>query len=114
MAKINSKQKGKVGEAEVVHILKEHGFEDARRTAQYCGMSGDAADVIGLPGFHLEVKRQERLSIWDWIEQAERDHKEGTIPIVVFRKSRKKWQVCLDFEQFLELIKEMPIGGSHK
>ena len=101
---VNSKKKGKAGELEVAHILQEHGY-DARRTAQFCGNTGDAADVIGLPGFHLEVKRCETTKIWDWIEQAERDHKAGTTPLVVFRKSRKRWQVCLDLESFLKIVK---------
>ena len=105
MGKINSKKKGARGERAIAEILREHGFTDARRSAQYCGNTGDAADVVGLDGFHVEVKFQETTKIWDWIEQAEHDHKENTIPIVVFRKSRKKWQVCMDFETFLDLIK---------
>lgn len=105
MAKINSKQKGKVGEAEVVNILKAHGF-DSHRTQQFCGYQDGDPDVT-MDGFHVEVKRREKSAIWDWIEQAERDHKEGTIPIVVFRKSRKKWQVCLDFERFLDLLNDI-------
>lgn len=99
----NSKQKGKRGELEVAHILQEYGY-GARRTAQFCGNTGDAADVIGLPGFHLEVKRCETTKIWEWIAQAERDHKAGTVPLVVFRKSREQWQVCMNFEDFLKII----------
>lgn len=103
MSKINSKRKGAVGEREVAHILREHGY-DARRTAQYCGNTGDAADVIGLDGFHIEVKRCETTKIWDWIHQAERDHKAEEIPLVVFRKSHEDWQVCLSLESFLKLL----------
>lgn len=108
---MNSKQKGKRGELEVAKILKEHGY-DARRTAQYCGNTGDAADVIGLEGFHIEVKRCETTKIWDWIHQAERDHKAEEIPLVVFRKSHEEWQVCLSLEAFLKLLKQpkQPIG----
>lgn len=104
MSKINSKRKGAVGEREVAHILQEHGY-DARRTAQYCGNTGDAADVIGLDGFHIEVKRCETTKIWDWIHQAERDHKADTVPLVVFRKSHEDWQVCISFNSFLELLR---------
>ena len=105
MSKINSKRKGAVGEREVAHILQEHGY-DARRTAQYCGNTGDAADVIGLDGFHIEVKRCETTKIWDWIHQAERDHKAEEIPLVVFRKSHEEWQVSLSLKSFLELLKQ--------
>lgn len=107
---MNSKQKGKRGELEVARILKDHGF-DARRTAQFCGNTGEAADVIGLEGYHIEVKRCETTKIWEWIQQAERDHKAGTIPLVVFRKNGEKWKVTLDFEEFLEILKtEKPNG----
>ena len=46
---MNSRDKGKRGELELVKLLKASGYE-ARRTAQYCGKSGEAADVVGLPG----------------------------------------------------------------
>ena len=65
----NSKQKGSSGEREVAHILQRHGY-DARRTAQYCGNTGDASDVVGMDGIHLEVKRQEQSMIYPWMAQA--------------------------------------------
>ena len=102
---MNSKQKGKRGELEVAKILRDHGF-DARRTAQFCGNTGDAADVIGLDGFHIEVKRTETTKIWDWFAQAERDHKADTVPLVVFRKNGETWKVALDFEAFLKLLQK--------
>ena len=103
---INSKQKGARSEREVARILREHGIE-SRRTAQYCGNSGDAADVTW-EGFHVEVKHRETTAIWSWLDQANSDAKDGDIPIVVFRKNHEKWQVCMDFEEFLELL------GHHK
>ena len=105
MGKINSKQKGKTAELEIAHILQENGFTDARRTAQYCGNTGDASDVIGLDGYHIEVKHQETLQIDKWWDQATHDaEKSGNIPLLVFRKNRQKWRVCLDFETFLNII----------
>lgn len=98
----NSKQKGKRNELQVVNILKEHGI-DSRRTAQYCGNTGDAADVTW-EGFHVEVKHRETTAIWEWLRQAKSDTKNDDIPIVVFRKNREKWHVCLEFETFLELL----------
>ena len=99
----NSKEKGKRGEREVARILRDHGY-DSHRTAQYCGNTGDAADVVGIPGFHIEVKRCETTKIWDWIHQAENDHKADTVPLVVFRRSHEQWQVALSLEAFLELL----------
>lgn len=59
MAKLNSKQKGARFERILAGIFREYGFSDARRTAQYCGNTGDASDVVGLPGIHVEAKHQE-------------------------------------------------------
>lgn len=52
------REKGKAGERELAALFREYGF-NARRTSQYCGQTGDASDVIGLPGFHVECKRCE-------------------------------------------------------
>ena len=51
---MNSRTKGKRGELEVAHLLKKYGY-DARRGQQFAGINGDA-DVVGLPGIHLEIK----------------------------------------------------------
>ena len=55
---INSKRKGKVGELEVVNLLKEKGLT-ARRTQQFSGKADGTSDVIceELKNFHIEVKR---------------------------------------------------------
>ena len=98
------REKGKRGEREVAQILREHGYADARRTAQYAGVTADSSDVIGLDGFHIEVKRQERANIYEWFAQAKRDAGNDT-PIVVFRRSGDKWMLLIEFEDFLEAIK---------
>ena len=67
---INSIQKGKAGERELAKKLKEYGF-DCRRGQQYSGIEGE--DVVGLDGIHIEVKRVERLNIYDAVDQAKRD-----------------------------------------
>ena len=51
----NSKQKGARGERELSSKLKEYGYS-TRRGQQYCGANGDA-DVVGLNGVHIEVKK---------------------------------------------------------
>lgn len=102
-----SREKGKRGEREIAKILREHGYGDAKRTAQYCGSTGEAADVEGLRGFHLEVKHQETIRLDEWWNQAVHDSTfTGNIPLVVFRKNHQKWRVCMDFETFLEVIKD--------
>ena len=102
-----SRNKGKRGEREVVILLREAGFPAAHRSVQYCGRTGTAADVIGLPGIHIEVKYVEREAVRSWYSQAARDAGaggRGDIPVVFHRKSRAPWLVTLGAEDFLRLL----------
>lgn len=101
----NSKQKGKKGELELVHKLKEYGYK-CRRTNQYCGNTGEADDVVGLDYIHIECKRVEKLNIDDAVEQAKRDAKSQKIPTVFHRKNRKNWLVTMELEQWIKLYNE--------
>lgn len=94
---VNSKQKGKRGELEAAAELRRLSLGDARRTQQFCGTEGDA-DLVGVEGFHLEVKRQETVSLYPWMEQAMSDAKEGQIPMVLLRKSRKPWLAVIPLD----------------
>lgn len=98
---MNSRSKGARGELEIAHILQEYGY-NARRGQQYSGANGDA-DVVGLPGVHIEVKRREQLNIHEAIRQATRDARPGEIPSVWHRKNNKKWLVTVTLEDFMRL-----------
>lgn len=91
---MNSKQKGKRGELEFSRLCRDHGY-DVRRTAQYCGNTGDAADVVGLDGIHVEVKRCEQVRLGDWMDQAVRDAKDGKLPIIAHRKNDCPWMITM-------------------
>ena len=106
---MNSKQKGKRGELEWSAYCRQQGY-DCRRTAQYCGNTGDASDVIGLPGIHQEVKRVEHLNIYESIEQAERDKKDFEIPIVAHRKNRFPWLVTMKADDWFSIYREFEAG----
>ena len=99
-----SRDKGKRGERELANKLKEHGF-NAQRGQQYCGANGDA-DVIGLPGIHIEVKRVERLSLYEALAQSKSDAKPGEMPIVAHRRNNCEWVVILPLEDWIEMYKE--------
>ncbi len=100
----NSKQKGARGERELSSKLKEYGF-NTRRGQQYCGANGDA-DVVGLPGIHIECKRVERLNIYDAMSQAMHDAKEQELPAIFHRKDRCDWLVTLRLDDWMKLYKE--------
>jgi len=106
---MNSNKKGSKGELELSHILNDYGFT-TRRGQQYCGANGDA-DVIGLPGIHIECKRVERLNLEVAMEQAKSDANENEIPAVFHRKNRKSWNVTLSLDDFMKLYQKGESNG---
>ena len=109
---MNSKQKGKRGELELAHKLQDYGY-DARRSQQFAGINGDA-DVVGLPGIHCEVKRVEKLNLYDAMAQSKRDAKENEKPVVFHRKNNSEWLVTLRFDDFMEIYREWECGNAIK
>jgi Holliday junction resolvase len=106
--------KGAVGEREVVNIFKKFGF-NLWRVPNSGGLKRDGnekGDIKGLDGWHLEVKRQETLSLPAWLRQAEEDCPDGDEPLLVFRRSHEPWRVVLSLEKFIELIGGKDDGSS--
>lgn len=99
-----SREKGKRGERMLVRFLRDQGYE-VRRTAQYCGKSGDAADVVGLPGLHIECKFVERLNVLEALRQAIHDAAAGLIPAVFHKRSNAEWLVTLRAEDFMTIYR---------
>lgn len=96
-----SREKGKRGEREIAAILKAHGY-DARRGQQFCGANGDA-DVVGLDGIHIEVKRTEKLKLYEALEQAQSDARDGELPVVMHRKNNHEWVVIQPLEDWIAM-----------
>lgn len=107
---INSKQKGARFERQLASRLREYGYP-ARRTAQYCGNTGDASDVVGLPGLHIEAKACEQMRLYDWMAQAKRDCA-GTerLPAVFHKRNNHEILVTLELPDFMELYREYEVG----
>lgn len=102
----SQREKGKRGEREWAQVCRDNGWSECRRTSQYCGQSGDASDVVGLPGIHQEVKRVERINIQDAMNQAIRDAKLDEMPIVAHRRNRQSsWFVTMEASTFFKLYK---------
>ena len=102
---INSKNKGKRGELAFVHKAGEYGHT-LHRTAQFMGKTGQAGDVEGLDGIHIEVKNVERLNIHEAMEQSIRDctaKGADDIPIVAHKKNRSDWLITLTIDGFFKL-----------
>lgn len=109
---INSKQKGARFERLLASRFREYGY-DARRTAQYCGNTGDAADVIGLPGIHVEAKHAESMRLYEWVSQAKRDALAGggqRLPAVFHKKNHAEILVTMELEAWMNLYREWEAG----
>lgn len=102
-----SRDKGKRGERELAKILREHGY-DAHRGVQYHG-GPQSPDVVGLPGFHIEVKRTNRLALYDALSQSQGDSGDGEVPIVAHRPDGKEWVVIMTLDDFLGMLEGEPL-----
>lgn len=103
-----SRDKGKRFERALASRFREYGY-DARRTAQYCGSSGDAADVCGLPGLHVEAKHVEAMRLYEWMAQAVRDAEaggKGNLPAVFHKKNNADILVTLRLDDFMTIYRE--------
>lgn len=98
---MNSRQKGARGERELAEKLREYGYE-TRRGQQYSGANGDA-DVVGIPGIHIECKRVEKLNLDDALAQSMRDARDGEMPVVMHRRNRTEWKVTMLLDDFMRI-----------
>lgn len=109
---VNSKQKGARFERLLAAVFRAQGY-DARRTAQYCGNTGDASDVVGLPGIHVEAKHQERMALYEWMSQAIRDAEAGggnALTAVFHKKNNAEILVTMTIDDWFELYREYASG----
>lgn len=98
----SSQRKGAAGEYELVHILQQAGYPVKRGGSM---TYGTVADIVGLPGIHIEVKRVERLNVSEALRQAIRDaqrFRDGA-PAVFHRRNREQWQVTMLLEDWLTM-----------
>lgn len=83
-------------------VLQAYGYA-ARRGAQTKGGQLEA-DVVAIPGWHIEAKRVERLNIYKAFEQAEKDSKKlkDGKPCVIHRKNYGEWMVTLRLADWIK------------
>ena len=107
---INSRQKGAAGEREFAKWLNDTFGVNARRGQQFCGLSGNADVVDGIPGTHPEVKRVERLNIHDAVDQAVRDCADNNVPFVAHRRNRKPWLITIRAEDLILFMDKIQLA----
>lgn len=100
---MNARQKGRTFERHVARTLEEAGF-------QVRGLeSGGDHLVVDSEGrvMHGEAKAQERLQLWQWLVQQERDCPTGVRRFLVFKRRRSVVYVVEPFEQFVQREAEL-------
>jgi hypothetical protein len=102
--------KGAAAEREIVQILHREGWGLAERTSRGTAQLGRGDIAYGPAGVHLEVKRQEALSVPKAFDQAKRDAHGLDIPVIVHRPSRHEWMATLPFEELLALLRLREFG----
>lgn len=99
MAK-KSRDKGKLGEREVGHMLTDWNFDHARHqdgTGQPCDFEFE--------GIVLEVRRREQLRIVAWSNEIEDKTPDHKTPAVAYRTNGEPWRVSLPLIDFLDLVR---------
>lgn len=82
---------------------------------------GGGADVIGLPGFSIEIKNHSQLNLTAWWRQTLRQAQPGELPVLIYKAGRGVWRVktlgsvgCIDactvdieFDTFLKFFADV-------
>ena len=102
-------QKGRRAEIELSHLLNSYGYNT--RPGEPVSF-GREADVVGLDGIHLELKRRENPDISAALKQAAADAEHfGGLPVVLTRGNRQRWRAVMDIDTWLTLYKWALVGG---
>ncbi len=101
---------GRCAEIELAGILSGYGYDVRPGKAHSYGKE---ADVVGLPGVHLESKRREAVDLSAALKQARADagrFGDGA-PAVFFRGNRQRWRVVMELDAWMILYQAAILGG---
>ena len=105
----SQRTKGSVAEREAGNLIVKHLGGSCRRTPNSGGLAikGDLhPNGNALEGWHIECKRQERISLGSWMEQARRDA--GAKPwCLMHRRNHERWKVTMEMEDWLAAMAEL-------
>ncbi len=105
---MNSRQKGKRGELEAAKAWETATGLTVHRTAQVDGKL--SADLAGVEGLHLEVKRRRRIASLDFLLQAENDSADRNqehpdVPVVLMRQDQDtNWAVMVRLDRLADFV----------
>lgn len=103
------RRKGKAGELELARLLREHLGADVARNLEQSRQGG--ADLLGLPGWAVEVKRaaQARLSEW-WLQTCQQAESTGQRPALFYRLDRQPWRCVVALRHVAAGFESAPLA----
>lgn len=98
--------KGANGERELARLLRDElGTEITRNWQAQAAVGG--ADLVGLPGWSVEVKRSAKVTdglLREWWSQTERQADAALArPVLIYRADRRSWQCAVRLWDLLQL-----------
>ena len=101
-------RKGKEYVRHIKKILAENGIGAA--TIPRSGAGDIKGDLwIGRDSTRVvaEAKRQERIAMWEWIQQAKQQSRSFPWAVIFSRNNEGDDYICLSLHYFIELLKEL-------
>ena len=105
------KSKGRRLQNKIRDLLLEHYSDKLEKDDIRCAVMGESGEDLKLSPaarklipYSFECKNQEKLNIWDSLEQAEKNSDDYS-PVLIFKRNRSKIYVVLEISDFLELLK---------
>lgn len=108
MSSINPKKKGASAEREVATLLRETGVDRTARRNISSGSDLNKSDIHNSLNYNIEVKRRERLNMFNAIEQVEGySAMNHATPSIFFKRNRMdEWWVAIPYREWGLLIKK--------
>ena len=110
----SAKNKGKRLQNKVRDIILEKFDKLEPDDVRSITMGDSGEDILLSPvarrvfPFSVECKNQEKLNIWEALDQAEGNSGKHT-PLVIFKRNRSKTYAVLEFKELLKLLNESEI-----
>lgn len=99
-----SREKGARAERALAELLRSRGWHcerNARNGISTCDLDHN------IPKLHIECKWQETFKLEDFWNQATSDAPDGSVPVVMFKRSGKRWRAVLYLDDFMDLVEEV-------
>ena len=105
----SQRRKGKAGELEIARLLRELLGADVTRNLVQSREGG--ADLLGVPGWAVEVKRaaRARLSEW-WLQTCQQAESTGQKPALFYRLDRQPWRVVVALRHVTAGFENAPLA----